>query len=78
MFHRNSFCVVAGIICHLGAVKSLPVLHHYADYIFSGPLGSLGSVWVSFKNRVTMKPVLGSEECCTVLGSEEYCTEKNN
>ena len=31
------------VLCRVAAVKHLPVHHHSADYIFSGPLGSLGS-----------------------------------
>ena len=31
------------VLCRVAAVKRLPVHHHIADYIFSGPLGSLGS-----------------------------------
>ena len=31
------------VLCHVAAVKRLPVHHHSADYIFSGPLGSLCS-----------------------------------
>ena len=35
--------------CRVAAVKRLPVHHHSADHIFSGPLGPLGSVCVSLK-----------------------------
>ena len=31
------------VLCRVAAVKRLPVHHHSADYIFSGPLASLGS-----------------------------------
>ena len=31
------------MMCCVAAVKRLPVRHHSADYIFSCPLGSLGS-----------------------------------
>ena len=31
------------VLCHVAAVKCLPDNHHSADYIFSGPLGSLSS-----------------------------------
>ena len=31
------------VLCRVEAVKRLPVHHHSADYIFSGPLGSLSS-----------------------------------
>ena len=31
------------VICRVDAVNRLSVHHHTADYIFSGPLGSLGS-----------------------------------
>ena len=31
------------VLCHVAAVKRLPVHYHSADYIFSGPLGSLDS-----------------------------------
>ena len=31
------------VLCRAAAVIRLPVHHHSTDYIFSGPLGSLGS-----------------------------------
>ena len=31
------------VLCRVAAVKRLPVHHHSADYIVSGPLGSLRS-----------------------------------
>ena len=31
------------VLCCVAAVKCLRIHHHIADYIFSGPLGSLGS-----------------------------------
>ena len=31
------------VLYRLAAVKGLPIHHHSADYILSGPLGSLGS-----------------------------------
>ena len=31
------------VLGRVAAVKCFPVHHHSADYIFSGPLGSLGS-----------------------------------
>ena len=34
------------MLCRVAAVKRLPVHHHSADYILSGPLGSLGSFLV--------------------------------
>ena len=39
------------LLCRVVAVKRLPV-HHSADYIFSGPLGSLGSFRVSLKIEI--------------------------
>ena len=42
------------MLCHVAAVKHLPV-HHYSA---SAPLGSLSSI-KSFENRVPLKPVLG-------------------
>ena len=37
------------MLCRVAAVKHIPVHHHSADYIFSGPLGLLGSFRVSLK-----------------------------
>ena len=35
------------VLCRVAAVKRLAVHHHSVDYLFSGPLGSLCSFWVS-------------------------------
>ena len=46
------------VLCRVVAVKRLPVHHHSADHIFSGPLGSSGSILRSqFENRVPLRPV---------------------
>ena len=42
----------------VAVVKRLRVHHHSADYIYSGPLGSLGSFFSQFGNSVPLKPVL--------------------
>ena len=40
---RTYFIVTAFVLCRVaGPVKHLPVHHHSADYIFSGPLESFG------------------------------------
>ena len=39
------------VLCRVATVKHLPVHHHRADNIFSGPLGSLGSFGVRLKNE---------------------------
>ena len=46
----------------MAAVKRLPVHHHSADYIFSGPFGIIGFILSQFENRVSLKPVLGEGE----------------
>ena len=45
------------MLCHVAAVKSLPVYHHSAGYI----LFHLGSLCQSgyFENRIPLKPSLG-------------------
>ena len=39
----QNLCSLQLVLCRVAAVKRLPVHHDSADYIFSGPLGSLGS-----------------------------------
>ena len=55
----RSFCY--GDICNRLFKKitaGLPVYHHSADYIFSGPFGIIGLNLSQFENRVPLKPVL--------------------
>ena len=40
---QDYFIFIAAGLCRVAALKGLPVNHHGADYIFSGPLGLLGS-----------------------------------
>ena len=42
----------AGLKCRVAAVKSLSVLHHNANYIFSGPLGSMSLFEDNFEDRL--------------------------
>ena len=37
------------VLCRVAAVKRLPVHHHSADYMFSGPLESFGSFGISLQ-----------------------------
>ena len=56
-----------------GGRKTSSVHHHSKEYIFSGPLGSLGSFRVSlqFRNRIPLKPVLRGVGS---VAPSRYCT----
>ena len=69
---RTYFIFTAAGVVPCGGRKRLPVHHHSADYIFSGPFGSVGSFILSqFENRVPLKPVLGDVGSVAPL---HYCT----
>ena len=56
------------VLCRVAAV---PVHHHSADYIFSGPFGIIGLILNLFENRVPLKPVLGGVGSVAPL---HYCS----
>ena len=43
----------------MATVKRLPVHHHSADHILSGPMGVIWLLPSQFENRVPLKPVQG-------------------
>ena len=47
------------MLCSVAAVKRLPIHHHSAEYIFSGPLGSLGSFVVSLRIKLCYFRIFG-------------------
>ena len=64
------------MLCRVAAAKRLPVHHHSTDYMFSDPLGSFGSFWVSLKIEFRWIRCLGAGggggrvdggRCCSIL-----------
>ena len=60
------------VLCSVAA-RTSHVHHHSAEYIFCGPLGSLGSVGVSL--NIQLRSKLGSVGSVADL---HYCTQKDS
>ena len=58
------------VLCHVRAVKRLPVHHHSADYIF-WIFGLTGLILSLLENRIPLKPELGGVGS---VASLHYCT----
>ena len=59
------------VLCRVAAENRLPVHHHSAYSIFSGPFGIIGLILSQFENSVPLKPMLGGMGCVAPL---YYCT----
>ena len=72
LWDRLGLSLLQLVLCRVAAEKRLPVHHHSADYIFSGPLWSFSSFLV-IVNRVPLKPVLGgvASVAHTIAGHEQ-------
>ena len=63
------------VLCHVAAVKRLPVYQYSADYIFRS-FGIIGLNLCQFENSVRMKSALGEGEGGGLgcVASFHYCT----
>ena len=57
-FQNVLIVTAAGVECRVAALKSLPVLHHNADYIFWS-FGIIEIMLVCFEYTILFKPALG-------------------